>query len=204
MRAGIRTTLGNEEDIAVVGEAADGEQARHLCLQLQPDVLLLDMQMNGPPATSTVAFLRERCPRVRVLVLTAYDDDIYVQGMLAIGVSGYVLKDDVPEALVRALRAVMRGDTWFSGRVLRNLALKRATAPLQGEDTRLTASEVEIVHLLVAGEADREIGQALHMSERTVRYHLRGIYDKLGVKTRVAAAVRATQLGLVPETDPRG
>lgn len=200
MRAGIRATLSGEDDIVVVGEAADGDQAQRLCLQLKPDVLLLDMQMSGPPATATVAFLRERCPQVKVLVLTAYDDDVYVQGMLAIGVAGYVLKDDVPEALVRALRAVMRGDTWFSGRVLRNLALKRESSAFQGEGTRLSGRELEIVQLLAAGMADKEIGDALYVSERTVRYHLRAIYDKLGVKSRVAAAVRATQLGLVQRT----
>ncbi len=196
VRKGIRAELEGNEDLTVVGEAGDGEETRRLALELEPDVLLLDLQMPGPSATETVEYLRHLCPRLKVLVLSAYDDDVYVQGMLAIGVAGYVLKDDVPDALVRALRAVRHGDTWFSGRVLQGLAGGRASETTR-PPARLTRRELAIVRLLATGMTDREIGLELDCGERTVRYLLTGIYRKLQVDNRTEAAVRATQLDLV-------
>ena len=103
--------LGAKPDLTLVGEAADGDKARRLSQEHNPDVLLLDLNMPGPSAFETVAFLREHCPQVKVVMLTAY-----VRGLVAAGVAGYVLKDEIEEAVVRAIRTVMQGDTWFSGR----------------------------------------------------------------------------------------
>ncbi|NPV08858.1 MAG: response regulator transcription factor [Anaerolineae bacterium] len=196
MRAGIRATPASEGDVSVVGEASNADEALQLAMQLKPDVLLLDLHMPGSPAGSVVEELKRRCPNVRVLVLTAYDDDVYVQGMLALGVAGYVLKDEVPEALVRALRAVYRGDTWFSTRALNALARSRQAYMPQDGQGLFTERELEILRLMMVGKTDREIADELVCAERTVRYHLRGIFGKLGVDSRVEAAVRAAQLNL--------
>src|SRR5215211_3020897 len=102
VRAGLRTTLETEPDILVVGEAADGDETQWRCEAVQPDVLVLDLNMPGSPAIETVAFVREHCPPVRVVVLTAYED-AYVSDLIAAGVGGYVLKDEAPEALVQAV-----------------------------------------------------------------------------------------------------
>ena len=99
VRAGLRLTLTAEPDIVLAGEATSGDEARRLARELEPDVLLLDLSMPGPPAAETVAYLRERWPALRVLVLTAYDDDTYVRGLVAAGVAGYVLKDELAETL---------------------------------------------------------------------------------------------------------
>lgn len=197
IRAGVGATLDGEDDIIMVGEATCAEEARRLCLDERPDVLLLDINMPGPPAWETVAYLGEHCPETKVLVLTAYDDDAYVRGLVAAGVAGYVLKDEVPEAIVRAVHVVVQGDKWYSDVVVRRLALQQSGSTEQERPT-LSARETQIAGLLVAGLTDRQIGQELHLAERTVRASLRSIYDKLAVNTRVEAAVRVTQLGLAP------
>ncbi|MHB0874878.1 MAG: response regulator [Anaerolineae bacterium] len=195
VRAGVGATLVGEEDIFVVGEAENGDQAQQLCMELQPDVLVLDLHMPGPQARDIVAYLQQNCPDLKVLVLTAYDDDAYVRGLVAVGVAGYVLKDEVPEAIARAIHAIAQGDRWFSDEILRKLA-RQKLQPAQADASPLSDRELQIAGLLVAGLTDREIGGELHIAERTVRLSLRNIYDKLAVNTRVEAAVRVTQLGL--------
>ncbi len=197
MRAGIRATLTAECDLMLVGEAADGHEAQRLSRELEPDVLLLDLNMPGPSAFETVAFLREHCPQVKVVMLTAYDDDTYVHGLVAVGVAGYVLKDEIEEAVVRAIHTVMQGDTWFSRTVVDKLARSATEEASPAEKPVLTERELEVLRLLVAGKTDQQIGQELSIAERTVRRHLRSIYDKLGVDTRVEAAAQAVRQGLM-------
>ena len=199
VRAGIRATLCNESDIVFVGEAADGVEARRLTEEREPDVLLLDLSMPGPSAIETVTYLRERCPGVKVLILTAFDDDAYVRGLVNAGVAGYILKDEVPEAVVHALHTVVEGGTWFSRHLMKKLTQPpsgNAEAADDEEEPQLTGREVQILQLLVEGLTDREIGQVLGISERTVRYCLRNVYDKLRVSNRVEAAYRASTLEL--------
>ena len=194
VRAGIRTALSSEGTLTIVGEATDAQEARALCLELKPDVLLLDLSMPGPSAKETVLYLREHCPETKVVMLTAYDDDAYVRGLVAAGVAGYVLKDEVPETVTRALHTVMGGDTWFSSSVAERLIREKVSGPYLAGSRELTPREVQILRLLVRGKTDREIGEELALSERTVRHHLRRVYDKLGVNTRVEATARAVKL----------
>ena len=196
VRSGVRVTLGDEPDLLVVGEATDGLQARRMALDVQPNVLLLDLSMPGPPAHETVIYLRQHCPQTKVLILTAYDDDAYVQGLVAAGVAGYVLKDEMPETVVSALRTVVQGDTWFSSSLLGRLGRRKTPASSRGEFSWLTPHELQTLVLVMAGRTDREIGEEMNLAERTVRYRLRSVYDKLGVEGRVEAAVRAAELGL--------
>ena len=128
VRAGIRATLCGEPDLVLVGEADNGRDARRFAEDVRPDVLLLDLSMpGGPAAVETVAYLRENCPEVRVVILTAYYDDAYIRGLIQAGVAGYILKDEVPEAVVRALHAVAQGGTWFSRSMVAKLALRPLT-----------------------------------------------------------------------------
>ena len=197
VRAGLRAALAPEDGITLVGEAASGHETLRMAAELQPDVLLLDVSMPGPPAAETVASLRAQCPETKVLVVTAYQSPALVRGLLAAGVAGYVLKDEPNAAVVNAVRVVAQGGSWVSRPVMETLVEPAPRAGAQPPSPALTEQETAVLRLMVAGNADAEIGHALHVSERTVRRHLRSIYDKLRVDTRVEAAVRAVQLGLV-------
>ncbi len=196
MRAGIRATLVAEPDLTLVGEAADGHEAQRLSHELEPDVLLLDLNMPGPSAFETVAYLREHCPQVKVVMLTAYDDDTYVHGLVAAGVAGYVLKDEIEEAVVRAIRTVMQGDTWFSRTVVDKLARPATGEVPFTERPALTERELEVVRLVTQGFSNKEIGEALKVKERTVEFHVGNVLRKLGVASRVEAAVWAKEHGV--------
>jgi DNA-binding NarL/FixJ family response regulator len=193
IRAGIRTILTTEPDVRLVGEAIDGTDAQHLCRTLQPDVLLLDLNMPGPSPAETVAVLRTECPAVHVLVLTAHDDDAYVRALVAAGVDGYVLKDDATEAVVRAIHAVMQGDTWFSRPVMDKLARPETRGNLPSAKPALTAREMEVLRLVVAARTNQEIARALGISVKTVEKHLAELFTKLRVASRVEAAVLAVR-----------
>ena len=185
IRAGLRTLLVAEPDLALVGEAATGDEARTLCATLRPDVLLLDLRMPGPPATATVAWVRAHRPATRVVILTAHREDAWVRGLLDLGVAGYVLKDDALDAVARAVRAVAAGGTWLSPAVLP--ALVRPTAEPAVE--ALTPREREVLALVAAGRSTKEIAQTLGIGAQTVSNALSVIYAKLGVPNRAAAAV---------------
>lgn len=200
VRAGLRAALASEDDITLVGEAANGHEAQRLAQELQPDVLLLDVSMPGPPAVETVASLQAQCPETKVLVVTAYHSPALIRGLLAAGVAGYVLKDEPNAAVVNAIRVAAQGGSWVSRPVMETLVQPSSGGETHLPSPALTGQEAAVLRLMVAGRADLEIGHALHISERTVRRHLRSIYDKLHVDTRVEAAVRAVQLGLVETT----
>jgi DNA-binding NarL/FixJ family response regulator len=193
IRAGIRTILTAEPDVRLVGEAIDGDDAQRLCRTLQPDVLLLDLNMPGPSPVETVAAIRSDCPALHVLVLTAHDDDAYVRALVAAGVDGYVLKDDATEAVVRAIHSVMQGDTWFSRPVMDKLAQPQARGALPSTKPTLTTRELEVLRLVVAARTNQEIARALGISVKTVEKHLAELFTKLGVASRVEAAVQAVR-----------
>jgi len=180
----------------VVGEASNGEETLRLAEELRPDVLILDVVMpriNGVRAART---LREKLPDLHILALSAYWHDEYVFGLLEAGAKGYVLKEEAVETIVEAVRTVARGGTWLSEKV-QAMVMERALG--KGKEARsiLSDRELRILQLMVEGKTDREIGQELGIAERTVRHHLRRIYDKLGVNSRVEAVVWAMREGLV-------
>lgn len=195
VRAGIRSTLTAEQELVLVGEANDGYEARRVCQERQPDVLLLDLSMPGPSPEETVAYLREHCPNLRVLVLTAHDEDVYVRGMVDSGVAGYVLKDEAADAIVRAIHAVMQGDTWFSRPVLEKMARWKRTE--SAADVDLTNRERQVLRMMAQAYDNAYIASRLDLAEQTVRNYVSRIYIKLGVTSRAEAIVRARKQGLV-------
>jgi len=191
IRSGIRAELAEEDDILVVGEAGSAEEVMARCPELWLDVLVLDLSMPGPPPRETVAFLKQHCPDLKILVLTAYQEEAYIRGLVALGVKGYVLKDEATEALVDAIHAVQRGETWFSQSVLEKLS-----SGGQGVgEVSLTTRELEILKLLRQGLTNKEIAYHLRIAERTVRYHVENLLDKLQAHNRPEAVANAIQKG---------
>jgi DNA-binding NarL/FixJ family response regulator len=192
IRAGLRARLQEEPGISIVGEVADGDGVIVVCQERKPEVLVLDLNMPGPPATTIAATLGERLPDVKVLILTAYDDDAYVRGLLAAGISGYVLKDEAPDALVDAVRSVANGGSWFSRSLVKKLVRPAETKPYRA---RLTPRELELLALLSEGLDNIRIADRLNLGEQTVRNYLSRLYSKLGVRTRAEAIVWARDNG---------
>lgn len=151
--------------------------------------------MPGPGPTITVADLRAACPALKILVLSAHDGDAYVRGMLAAGVAGYVCKDEDTDAIVAAIRTVASGGTWFSRPIADKLA-QWAAGERPGA-ARLSERERAALRLLVAGKTNREIGQSLGLGEKAIERLVGEICAKLGVRSRVSAAVYAVREGLV-------
>jgi DNA-binding NarL/FixJ family response regulator len=202
VRAGIQAELSTESNIIAVGEATNGYEAQQLTKALNPDVLLLDVNMPGPHATETAAYVRKYYPHTRVLILTAYDDDVYVQSLIAAGAAGYVLKDEATETLMCAIRNIMRGDMWFSWPVMKklvNLGVK-TTAPQH--EHGLTAREQQILAMIAEGWDNTYIASKLSLAVQTVRNYVSRIYIKLGVSSRPEAIVYARRQGLMYQRDP--
>jgi DNA-binding NarL/FixJ family response regulator len=198
IRAGLCTALKNDPDIVIAGEASNGDEAQQQCVRLQPDVLVLDLHMDGPPAVATLSSVREQCPRTQVLILTAYDDDAYVRGLVLGGATGYVLKDEAPEALVQAVRSVARGGTWFSRSLVENLVFRPERDESDGPP--LTERESQIVRLIAQGWDNARIAEELCLSEQTIRNYVSRLYGKIGVQTRAEAVVWGRDHGVALRT----
>ena len=186
VRSGIRMLLERASDIVIVGEADRGDAAFHLVNSLYPDVLLLDMEMPGKSGREVARDLQEAGSPVRVLALSAYDDEDYIMELLATGAAGYLCKEEAPETIIEAVRGVARGEEgWFSRRVTARMA--SAARKQQQAPVTLTEREEEVLKHVAKGWANQRIASELHLSERTVRFHLTNIYDKIGVSSRAEA-----------------
>ncbi len=195
-RAGIRKFLEKEADIQVVGEASSGEEALQMVEEMAPDVLLLDMEMPGMKGLEVARTLKEKQSPTRVLALSTYDNKQFILGLLSSGAAGYLVKEEVPETIIEAVRGVARGE---QGWVSRKIAAQMASWVQMGssESGGLTEREVEVLRLIAAGKTNQEIGLALGISYKTVEKHIDSIYMKLGVSSRVEAAVYAVRDHLV-------
>ncbi|OGO42913.1 MAG: DNA-binding response regulator [Chloroflexi bacterium RBG_16_57_9] len=208
VRKGIREFLEEDGDIQVVAEAADGAEAVALTAQHQPQVTVLDIQMprmNGIEATRRI---KAEHPQVRVLILTAYDDDPYIFASLQAGASGYAMKTADSSELVRAVKAVARGESALDPVVARKVVERVAGGArrVAGEAAvePLTEREIEVLRLAARGDTNRAIGRSLGISDRTVQGHLANIFAKLRVNTRTEAALKAVRLGWMSLEDATG
>lgn len=196
VRTGIRTMLQSATDIEVVAEAKSGAEALTLVEQLAPDVVLLDMEMPGMSGVEVAKKLKLINSPVRVLALSAYDDTQYVRSLLASGAAGYLTKEEAPEMIIDAVRGVARGEEgWLSRRAVAKMSAW--TREDRDEGGKITEREQEVLALVVAGKTNQEIALALRISEKTVEKHVGAILSKLGVASRVEAAVQAIQRGLI-------
>lgn len=199
VRKGIREFL-EEGGISVVAEAADGQEALRLIREHQPDVAVLDIRMPGLSGIEVTREVRAHFPGVRVLILTAYDDDPYVFALLRAGASGYVLKSADADEIARAVRAVHEGQAALSPeitlKVVQHLDTGRP-AGAQKQIEPLTEREIEVLRLAAGGMTNKAIGRELGISDRTVQGHLANIYGKLGVNSRTQAVTEAIRRGWI-------
>ena len=202
VREGTREILEREPDIQVVGEAARGDEAVRQALEHNPDVLLMDMRMPGMNGIEATREVSAQAPSVKVLILSAHEDEDYVREALAVGASGYLLKTAPGRELVEGIRAVASGSTILSPELTRKLAQARLE-PARASD-RLSSREFAVLRLIAQGRANKEVALELGISLRTVEGHLHNIFEKLRVGSRTEAVVHAVNHGLLSISGPEG
>ena len=191
VREGLKVLLSICDDIAVVGEAADGAEAVELCPAVLPDVVLMDVMMPVMDGAEATAKITAAYPEVRVIALTSFVDQDYVQKTLDAGAISYLLKDARPDALIQAVRDAMDGRGTIDSSAMKALLERRDDV---GRD--LTAREREVLALLAGGLSNKEIAQRLTLSVGTVRLHVSNVLSKLGAPNRTTAAAIAMKHGL--------
>jgi len=198
-RQGMCRLLGDDSDLTVIGEAGDGEEAVRMATEMHPDVVIMDIAMpklNGIEATRQIKLI---CPTTAVLILSAYDDDEYVFGLVEAGAAGYLLKTASGDELTHAIRAVYKGepvlDSIITRKVLNRLRfpgkIRRGARPFE----RLSDREMDIIKLAAKGMSNKDIANELHLSWRTVEGNLRNIFNKMGVGSRTEAVIQAMRRG---------
>ncbi|HWQ83439.1 MAG TPA: response regulator transcription factor [Anaerolineales bacterium] len=194
VRSGIRNLIENSIGIEVIGEASNGSNGLELIEKLQPDVVLLDMELPDIPGNEVALRLRDKGSTCAILALSAHDDRMYIQELLSSGAAGYLMKEEIPEFIVDAIRGVARGERgWLS----RKIAAQMTEWMQAGHQTpaEISSREKEVLKGVVDGKTNQEIAFQLGISVKTVEKHLDGLFTKLGVASRVEAAVMAVREG---------
>ena len=203
VRAGFRMILEVENDIEVVGEAADGRVAVQEARRLNPDVVLMDVRMPDMDGIEATRRIRDRDSTTKVLMLTTFDMDEYIYQALCAGANGFLLKDVPPEQLAAGIRAMASGDALLAPSVTRRLIEQYVRWPPEAARhvpqslSRLTAREHEVLQLLARGMSNAEIAESFVISETTVKTHVARILTKLDLRDRVQAVVFAYESGLI-------
>jgi DNA-binding NarL/FixJ family response regulator len=200
-REGLRTMLAMEEDIEVIADAESAEDIVELVWQTKPDILLLDIRMPQGSGLDAVPAVLRISPRTQVLVLTACDEKEEHVRAFKLGAKGVVLKDSARQTLMQAIRTASAGQVWVDPRMTGALVEELSHLPEGGsssgrDENGLTERELEIVRLVASGFKNKEVGQTLTISERTVKTHLTNIFQKLGVRDRVGLVMYALRHGL--------
>ena len=197
-RSGLARLLEVDDRVTVVGEAVDGDEAVKMALALKPDVVLMDIKMPNVDGIEAARRIVSENPKIKVLMLTTFEADNHVIQALKAGASGYVLKDSQANAIVSSILAVVAGERVMASAVANRVLemLTGATTPKEFYDG-LTAREVEILKMLAAGMANKQIAYKLKISEKTVRNHVSNMYEKLDIYDRAQAVLYAVRKGLV-------
>jgi DNA-binding NarL/FixJ family response regulator len=199
VRVGLRHMLEAKEDLAVVGEAESASEAVELIRRLEPDVTMLDLEMEDVSNIEALRAVRAVAPRARIIVYTAFDEVELVMEAVALDVQGYLPKGASAPEIVRAIRSVRAGGTFLEPRIaailLKHMRSNGATRP----ERDLSARELQVLRELSDGKSNRCIADRLFISERTVKFHIRSITRKLKARNRTEAVLIASQRGLLPE-----
>lgn len=205
VRAGIRQLLDVAEDIHVIGEAANGIDAYEMTKDLDPDVLLLDMEMPKMNGIEVAKKLRQENHKARILALSAYDSPDFIHGILESGAYGYLTKEELPETIVEAVRGVASGKKdWISDRARHRMDLiEEAAGDVEMRIEELSVREREVLNYIAQGCDNLTIAESLCISERTVKNHASNIYSKMGFHSRAEAVAWAWENGIVGHLDTK-
>jgi len=199
VRQGTRQLLEREQDFEVIGEAGDGEEAVRLASQLKPDVIIMDVAMPKLSGVEATKQIKELLPSTIVLVLTGYDYDEYIFSLLEAGAAGYLMKDVSGDQLIDAIRAVHAGEAVLHPVVAHKLMARFKSQAAGTTEARpqelLSQRELEVLKLAARGISNKDIGEALFISARTVQAHMRSIFNKLGVGSRSEAVLYGLKRG---------
>ena len=198
VRAGISQFLEQAEDINVIAEADDGQEAMELIEEHQPDVAVLDIQMPKASGIEVTRWVREHHREVSVLILTAFDDDPYVMAVFQAGANGYVLKTASPQEIIRAVRDVHAGNSALDAEIIQKMVAQVSSGIQDQPVEKLTDRELEVLSLVAKGYTNKAIGVQLGISDRTVQGHLAHIFSKLQSGSRTEAVMRAVSMGWLP------
>ena len=199
VRIGLAAVLGTEEGIEVVGEAGNGAEALRLALEYKPDVVLMDLVMDGMDGIETTRRLMEELPDCKVIVLTSYLDDDKLYPVIEAGAFSYLLKTSRASEIAEAIRAAARGQSVLESQVAAKM-MNRLRRPAQEKrlpHEALTEREMEVLKLIAQGKSNQEVADELFIGVKTVKYHLTNLFSKLGVEDRTQAAIYAHRHGLV-------
>ncbi len=194
VREGLVVALTDEKEFKVVGAVGSFEDALPLVAAQRPDVILLDLELPGQSGLEAIPKLRGARPQSKILILTAYDTDERVMGALRAGAQGYLLKGASLEEIARAIRAVHAGGSYLAPRIASKVV--GALNP-RGQAAALSDREREVLRLVADGQANKRIARALGITERTVKFHVTSILNKLGAENRAQAVSLATRRGLL-------
>lgn len=207
LRQGIKNVLELESDLVVIGEAADGDEAISRSIDLEPDILLLDINMPRTNGLEVTRRLHESSPSLKVVILTIHDDENYVVEVIKAGAAGYLLKDVEPGMLVKAIRTVYEGESFIYPTLAKKLfsEINRQEERKNGavksferrREERLTYREIEVLHLICQGMSNQTIAKTLFLSEKTVKNHLTNIFRKINVTDRTQAVLYALKNKIV-------
>ncbi len=200
VRQGLVAALEDEPDFQVVGAAGSAEDALTTISNLQPDIVLLDLELPGVGGVAAIPQLLAAYPSAHILVFTAYDTEERVLGALRAGAKGYLLKGATAAEIARAVRVVASGGSALEPRIAARLVTEMSATHAGGR--RLTAREREVLQLIADGQSGKQIARALHISERTVKFHTGSLLRKLGADNRAQAVALALQRGLLEVPRP--
>jgi DNA-binding NarL/FixJ family response regulator len=197
VRGGLKLLLDRQPDMQVVEEASDGAEAVALALRARPDVCVLDVSMPKMTGLQAAVEIRSHAPEITVLMLSMHDDERYLYEALQAGAAGYVLKREADTVLVDAVRAVSRGEPFLTNVVERSLIREWMEDDSTGPVEPLTLREREVLKLIAEAHTNREIGEILHLAEKTVESHRANLLRKLGMRDRVELVRYAIRRGLI-------
>ncbi|MDJ0596321.1 MAG: response regulator transcription factor [Pleurocapsa sp. MO_226.B13] len=202
IRHGLKSLLELQDDLTVIGDAGNGEEAISLIASLKqesqlPDVVLLDVRMPIMDGVATTKELNQHYPEIKILILTTFDDDEYISQAMNHGAKGYLLKDSPPEDLAMAIRVVNKGNTYMGSGLLEKMLhkspqAKTVTPAISNQLAELSPREREVLKLIAQGLNNREIAKKLYISEKTVKNHVTSILSKLNLRDRTQAALLAS------------